>query len=69
MRIFFEERKIVIHGLANVFIDDLGILPSPLSVEMRIADDVESAVFAEIGLGRSLRQSDSGEERAYDESG
>ena len=40
VRILFEERKVVVHRLRDVFVDDLRILPAPLRVEVGIGDDI-----------------------------
>src|SRR5271168_4249034 len=50
MRILVEQREVILHGLANVFADDLGIFPSPFRVEVGIADHVERRLLAQIGL-------------------
>src|ERR1051325_8713433 len=50
VRILLEEREVVVHRLRQVFVDDARILPAPLRVEMRVTDDVERGLFAEIGL-------------------
>ena len=42
---YIEQDEIILHGLANIFVDDLGILPSPLRVEVGIADHVESGLL------------------------
>src|SRR6185369_1943117 len=51
VRILLEEREVVVHRLRKIFVDDARILPAPLRVEMRVTDDVERRLAAEIGLG------------------
>jgi hypothetical protein len=48
MRILLEQRKIVAHSLGEVFLDDLRIFPTPLSVEVRVRDCVEDWFFGEV---------------------
>ena len=50
MRIFIDESEIVFHRLANIFVDDLGILPSPFRIEVGIADHVKGWLLAQIRL-------------------
>ena len=45
MRILFEEGEIILHGLANVFVDDLGILPSPFGIEVGVTDHIERGLL------------------------
>src|SRR4029077_7809532 len=54
MRILVEQCEIIFHGLANVFVDDLGILPSPFRIEVGIADHVKSWLFGQIGFPGGL---------------
>ncbi len=55
MRIFIEKPEIILHGLANIFVDDLRILPPPFRIEVGIADHVKSRLFAQIGFLGGLR--------------
>jgi hypothetical protein len=48
--ILVEQLEVALHSLANVFVDDLGILPSPFRVEVGITDDVKGRSFAKVGF-------------------
>ena len=50
VRIFVEQLEIILHGLADVFADDLGIFPSPLSVQVSVADHIKCRLLGQIGL-------------------
>ena len=50
MGILLEQLEVLLHRLADVFVDDLGVFPSPLGVQMGIADDVESWLLGEVGF-------------------
>ena len=50
VRILVEQREVILHCLANVFVDDLGILPSPFCVEMRVSNDIEGRLLAEVSF-------------------
>ena len=54
MRILIEQGEIILHGLANIFADDLGILPSPLRIEVGIADHVKGWFLRQIRSFGSL---------------
>ena len=45
-----EQLEVILHSLANIFVDDLGILPSPFRIEVGIADQVKGGLLAQIGL-------------------
>ena len=45
-----EQLEVILHSLANIFVDDLGILPSPFRIEAGIADQVKGGLLAQIGL-------------------
>ncbi len=53
--ILIEKPEIILHRLAKVFVDDLGILPSPLRIEVGVTDHVESGLLAQVGLLGGLR--------------
>ena len=39
--IFFEELEIILHRFANIFVDDLGIFPAPLRIQVGVTDHVQ----------------------------
>ena len=55
VRILFEQFEVILHGLANVFVDNLRILPAPFRVEVRVSNHIEGRLLAEVGLFRGLR--------------
>jgi hypothetical protein len=70
MRILIDERKIILHGLANIFADHLGILPSPFRIEVGVTDYVKGRLLAQIGFVSRLRkrrgeQHQAGERNGY----
>jgi hypothetical protein len=50
VRIFVEELEIILHGLANVFVDDLRILPSPFRIQVSVADHIKRGLLVKSGL-------------------
>ena len=62
MRILLEQIEVVVQCAGKILADYLGILPSPLRVEVSVADDVEGWLFREvrcwllIGLSLSHRE-------------
>src|ERR1017187_9930716 len=41
MGIFVEQLEVILHGLANIFIDDLRIFPPPFRIQVGITDHVK----------------------------
>lgn len=39
-----QQLEIFLHGIANVFIDDLRIFPSPLRIEMGVAHGIKAGI-------------------------
>src|SRR6266542_1181594 len=54
MWILFEELEVVSHSFAEVFIDDLGILPPPFRIQMCVADGVKRRLLAQVRQLRAL---------------
>jgi hypothetical protein len=53
--ILFEEGEIIVEGVAKEFVDDLGVFPSPLGIEVRVADNVQGRLAGQVwrdGLDR-----------------
>ena len=50
VRILFKQREVVVHGLGQIFAYDLRILPAPLRVQVRIANDVKGWLLRQIGI-------------------
>ena len=48
VRILFKEREIVAHGLGQVLLDHLRILPAPFSIQVCIAHDIQRRLFRKI---------------------
>ena len=54
VRILFEQFEVVLHRLAEVFVDHLGILPAPFRVQVRVSHHIEDRPLAQVGLFRGL---------------
>src|SRR5205085_4036197 len=50
VRVLLEQGKVLVHGLAQVFVDDLRIFPAPFRVQVRVTDDVKRWFLAQIRL-------------------
>ena len=55
VRILFEQLEIILHSLADVFVDNLGIFPSPFRVQVGVPDDVQRRLLGEVRFIRILR--------------
>src|SRR5216684_8881863 len=54
--ILLEESEVVVHRVRQKFGDGAWVLPPPLRIEMRVADDVERRMLRQVGWIRSARQ-------------
>jgi len=60
MRVFFKKGEIIVQGAAEEFVDDLGVLPAPLGIQVGVAHDVERGLFGQVWGGRLLSRDGSG---------
>ena len=57
MRVLFKQGEIIVKSVAEEFVDDLGVFPAPLGIEVGVADDVQSRLRGQVwraGLSRRL---------------
>ena len=52
VRVLLDQREVLAHRLREVLPDRRRVVPAPLGVEVRVADDVQRRVLREVGCGR-----------------
>src|SRR3954464_14716970 len=48
MRILLKQREVVMQSGRQIFLDDLGILPSPLRIQVRVRHHKKSRLLSEV---------------------
>ena len=48
MRVLFKQGEIIVKSVAKVFVDDLGVFPAPLRIQVSVADDVQSRLRGQV---------------------
>ena len=48
MRVLLEQREVFLHGLPQIFVDNLRIFPAPFRVQVRVTNDEKCRFLAQI---------------------